>query len=206
MAAEAKVKWEIEADYLQACNCDYGCPCEFQAPPTQGFCKGIGAYHINRGRYGDLSLDGLGLAYVVDFPGAIHEGKGTGLIFVDEKANAPQREALVKVSHGKAGGVPFEIFQAVITKWLDPRYVSFRFHLNGRDSSVQMGDVAAIALEPIKNPVTGEPEGVRIEHETGFIFKGAEVVSAKECRVSVEGLDFSYPSKAGFVTQIRYAN
>ena len=34
MTTGAKVKWTMEADYLQACNCDYGCPCEFQAPPT----------------------------------------------------------------------------------------------------------------------------------------------------------------------------
>lgn len=28
MATETKVKWAIDADCLQACNCDYGCPCE----------------------------------------------------------------------------------------------------------------------------------------------------------------------------------
>ena len=39
-----QVKWTMEADYLQACNCDYGCPCEFEAPPTQGYCEGIGAW------------------------------------------------------------------------------------------------------------------------------------------------------------------
>jgi len=37
-------KWLFEADYLQACNCEYGCPCEFQAPPSSGFCAGVGAW------------------------------------------------------------------------------------------------------------------------------------------------------------------
>src|SRR5205823_5968694 len=55
----AKIKWSIDADYLQACNCDYGCPCEFSAPPTPGFCEGMGAWRINRGNYGDVKLDGL---------------------------------------------------------------------------------------------------------------------------------------------------
>jgi hypothetical protein len=206
MAAETRIKWEMEADYLQACSCDYGCPCEFQAPPTQGFCEGIGAYHIRQGHYGDVSLDGLGWAFVVHFPGAMHEGNGTGVIFIDERASAQQREALLKITSGEAGGIPFDILQAVIPKWLSPQYVPFRFNLNGKNSSVQIGDAGAIAVEPIKNPVTGEPEGVRIEHETGFIFKGAEVVSARECRVSVEGLGFSHPNKAGFVAQTRYAN
>jgi hypothetical protein len=42
-----------------------------------------------------------------------------------------------------------------------------------------------MSFEPVKNPVIGEPEGIRIEHESGFIFKGIEVVSARECRSSI---------------------
>ena len=74
MSNGKKVKWSLEADYLQACNCDYGCPCEFEARPTQGFCDGMGAWRINRGRYGKLSLDGLALGFVAHWPGALHEG------------------------------------------------------------------------------------------------------------------------------------
>ena len=57
MSATAKVKWSFEADFLQACSCDYGCPCEFSAPPTRGFCEGMGAWRITRGSYGTLKLD-----------------------------------------------------------------------------------------------------------------------------------------------------
>ena len=61
-------KWFFDADYLQACNCDYGCPCEFAAPPTPGFCHGIGVWKIQRGKYDELSLDGLGLAFAATWP------------------------------------------------------------------------------------------------------------------------------------------
>ncbi|MEK7806996.1 MAG: DUF1326 domain-containing protein, partial [Chloroflexota bacterium] len=57
MASESKIKWTIEADYLQGCSCDYGCPCEFEAPPTKGFCEAVGAWRINRGTYGNVSLN-----------------------------------------------------------------------------------------------------------------------------------------------------
>ena len=63
-----------------------------------------------------------------------------------------------------------------------------------------------VAVEPIKNPVTKEPESVRVEHATGFIFKSAEAVSAKECRIDIPGLSFAWPDKAGFVTRINYGN
>ena len=75
-----------------------------------------------------------------------------------------------------------------------------------RNRSSRVGDAISVALEPIKNPVTGEPESVRVEHATGFIFKSAEAVSGKECRVNVPGLSFSWPDKAGFVTRVNYGN
>lgn len=63
MSASAKTKWNLVADFLQACNCDYGCPCEFSAPPTRGFCEGMGAWKIITGNYGAVKLDGLGVAF-----------------------------------------------------------------------------------------------------------------------------------------------
>ena len=200
------VKWEIEADYLQACSCDYGCPCEFEAPPTQGFCEGIGAWRINRGHYGDVSLDGLGLGFSARWPEALHLGNGTMIALIDEKANEQQRDALVQIASGAAGGMPFEVIATTITN-VDVKFVPIEFNIDGRNSSAKIGDVADMAFEPVKNPVTGDPESVRVEHETGFLFKGADVVSNKRCQSSLGGeLDFAWPDKAGFVTQISYAN
>src|ERR1051325_3689666 len=98
-----KTKWNIEAEFLQACNCDYGCPCEFSAPPTKGFCEGMVAWRIIHGSYGEMSLTGLGMAIAVHWPKAIHEGNGIAVVFLDEKASAEQRGALLKIASGEAG-------------------------------------------------------------------------------------------------------
>jgi hypothetical protein len=71
---------------------------------------------------------------------------------------------------------------------------------------VRIGDALNVLVEPIKNPVTKAPESVRVEHATGFIFKSAEAVSGKECRVNVPGLSFTWPDKAAFVTRVNYSN
>ena len=206
MAPGNGTKWQLEGDYLQACNCDYGCPCEFEAPPTQGFCEGLGAWRINKGRYGDVSLDGLGLGFSAHWPQAIHLGNGTGVVFIDEKANEQQRDALTQIASGQAGGMPFEIIVTTLSK-VDIQFVPFEFNINGSKSSAKMGSAASMSFEPIKNPVSGEEESIRIEHGTGFLFKGADVVSGKECRANLGGkLDFSWPNKAGFVTQVKYSN
>jgi len=199
-------KWFFDADYLQACNCDYGCPCEFSAPPTTGFCHGIGVWKIQRGKYDELQLDGLGLGFAATWPKAIHEGNGTVCLFVDERASAEQREALLAIGSGEAGGLPFEILATTFTTLLEPQFVPFDVKINGLESSARLGDNFRIALEPIKNPVSGDHEQVTVNHGTGFIFKSAECASAREGSVAVDRMSFSYPNKAGFVAQIHYGN
>src|SRR5260221_13764240 len=113
---------------------------------------------------------------------------------------------MLRIASGKEGGLPFEIIVTTFWKVQDPQLAPCQFNLNGRNSSVKIGGAVSVALEPIKNPVTGEPETVRVLHGTGFIFKEAEAVSAKECRVSAGGLAFSWPDKSGFVTKVKYAN
>lgn len=199
-------KWSLEADFIQACNCDYGCPCEFSAPPTRGFCEGTGAWRITKGNFGGVTLDGLGVGFAAHWPKAIHEGNGTLALFIDERATTEQREAILTICSGQAGGLPFEILAQTISKVLDPVFAPIVFKLNGRDSSVDIGPHLHVELEPIKNPVTGEPESVGVVHGTGFIFKSAEAVSGKVCTVDVPGLKFNWPDKAGFYTRVHYSN
>ncbi|MDQ6764675.1 MAG: DUF1326 domain-containing protein [Verrucomicrobiota bacterium] len=199
-------QWSIDADYLQSCNCDYGCPCEFSAPPTTGFCHGVGVWKIEHGKYNDLSLDGLGLGFAATWPKAIHQGNGTVCLFIDEKANSQQREALLDIGSGQAGGLPFEILATTFTTFLEPRFVPFEVKMDGLQSSANVGGELRIALEPIKNPVTGNAEQVALNHGTGFIFQTAECASAREGSVAIDGMNFSYPNKAGFVARIHYGN
>jgi hypothetical protein len=206
MTTEAKTKWSFDADYYQACNCDYGCPCEFEAPPTMGFCDGLGAWKITNGSYGDVSLDGLGFGFALHSPGELHKGNITIALLFDENADKAQREALMKIATGQDGGMPFEIIVQLVGTLLDPIYTSFDFNANGQNSSVKIGDVVEMEFEPIKNPVTGEEESMRIEHETGFIFQGADVVSAKTGMTTIPELNYSYPDGAGFVTTVHYGN
>src|SRR5205085_392862 len=161
---------------------------------------------FNKGQYGSTKLDGIGMALAVRWPKAIHEGNGVACLYVDEKANPAQRDALVKIASGEEGGLPFEIIVTTFAAVHGPRFVPIQFQMNGRNSSVKVGDAITVQLEPIKNPVTGEPEAVRIEHSTGFIFKSAECVSAQQMRVGAGELNFSWPNKAAFVTQVQYGN
>ena len=70
------VDWMIRTKQIGACSCDYGCPCEFNAPPTRLPCEGVMAMEITEGYFSDIRLDGLRVAGVYNWPGPVHEGKG----------------------------------------------------------------------------------------------------------------------------------
>ena len=61
---QKKPSWKVHAYFLDACNCDWGCPCQFNANPTHGNCEGIAGYHIITGSYGTkVKLGGLNMAF-----------------------------------------------------------------------------------------------------------------------------------------------
>ena len=62
------------------CNCNWGCPCQFNALPAHRDCRAIvGTADRPAVHFGDVPLDGLKAVAVFAWPGAIHEGNGEGL-------------------------------------------------------------------------------------------------------------------------------
>src|SRR6266487_1474472 len=112
MDTAEKTKWYMTGEELVNCNCAWGCPCQFNALPTHGHCDGLLTCRIEEGCYGNVRLDGVKFAAMVSFPGAIHEGNGTGRFIIDENASSEQRQVLNAIASGKEGGVFFEIIAA----------------------------------------------------------------------------------------------
>ena len=75
--------WSIRGIHFANCNCDYGCPCQFNARPTTGDCRAITAWQIDEGHYGEVRLDGLLAVNTYAWPGAVHEGNGEMQSIID---------------------------------------------------------------------------------------------------------------------------
>jgi len=69
-----ETSWTIRALEFSNCNCSYGCPCQFNGLPTYGHCRAVVGFQIYSGHHGDTRLDGLKVAGMFIWPGAIHEG------------------------------------------------------------------------------------------------------------------------------------
>ena len=167
MATQTSTTWHIKGDILGACSCDWGCPCNYDARPTNGWCQGTYVWHIEAGRFGDVALDGLYMAWSGESPGPIHEGHVTTQIVIDARADDQQRDAILRLFKGEDGG-PFAIFAAITEITHDPIFAPFEASINGLDSRVSVPGVMELGLTTIKNPVTGEPEEVKLVKPTGF--------------------------------------
>jgi hypothetical protein len=95
------IEWEIKARQFGVCNCDYGCPCQFNALPTHADCMSVTGYEIDEGYFGKTRLDGLRAVLIFKWPGPVHEGDGAMQAIIDQRADEAQREGLHKVLHGE---------------------------------------------------------------------------------------------------------
>ncbi len=188
MAAE----WRLKGSILGSCNCEYGCPCNFNVAPTNGGCEGVYVWVIREGHYGKTDLGGLTMAHGGSFPEAIHKGRGYGVYIVDERATPEQRQALEILQKGNGVGLPFDIFAKVTAQWHETVYAPMEVHLDGIRSRVKIGGgkIYDLALSRMKNPVTGAEEEVYLDKPTGFTSKRSELGTSTAARFRVDGISF----------------
>ncbi len=178
----AFTRWSLEGFEVTNCNCDYGCPCQFNALPTHGDCRAMTGMEIERGYFGGVRLDGLRWVATFAWPGAVHQGNGTGQHFIDERANAEQRQALTKILAGEEtapGATFFQVFATTLTTLLPPRFVPIEFavDLEQREARVVIPGVLEPRGEQIRYPVTGDLHRVRVVLPNGFEYTEAEYAS-----------------------------
>ena len=105
--------WKLEGQYFESCNCDLVCPCIFLRPPTQGFCNAMVGWQIEKGYMDDVDLSGLNVGLWLYAPGLMTEGGWQVTLYIDERADAKQAEALQKIWGGTVGGHPAVIAELV---------------------------------------------------------------------------------------------
>ena len=175
------VDWMISGPKIASCNCDYGCPCEFNALPTNDTCEGLEAHRIDEGWFGDVRLDGLIIGARYRWPGPVHRGQGIVQGFISEQATREQREALFTILEGKEQEptTPFNIYGSTIEKEFDPIFADIEFEcdLEARTGHFNVPGHMEMRLEPIRNPVTGAAQSSQIVLPGGFEFRTAEMAS-----------------------------
>ena len=174
--------WEFEGRELVNCTCEYGCNCQFGALPDKGHCHAVGGFIIDKGHFGETPLDGMRCAVAFRWPGAIHEGHGEAVVFIDKAADAAQREALLRILSGQDTepfATMFAVFASTLSKFHEPVFtdVSVEIDVDARRGRVFVADHIEVIGRPIPNIVSGGEIRAQIVLPEGFEYEVAEIGS-----------------------------
>jgi hypothetical protein len=199
--------WRISGSYFESCNCEAICPCRrIDGVPggrsTYGECLGVLSWVIERGHAGDVTLDGLAVAlatrYHDDEPGS----PWSFALYIDERGDERQREALESIFLGRLGGTPELQFPWVWkpSDLLGVRHVAIEVdHAPGRGWFRAGSQVTVRVREPLadQETVTCVIPG---HHRSG-----REVV-AELLSVQDGPLEFELSGKCGYEATFEYAS
>lgn len=172
--------WKIKARQFANCNCEVGCNCQFGGLPDKGKCEAAVGFIIDEGRHGDVDLAGCKAGAIFKWPGAIHEGGGEAIAFVDESASPEQREALLRIMTGQdtdAMATHFAVFASTVENMHEPQFLPLDFEIDveGRKGHLAVPGHFETNGRPIISPASGEEVRSRIHIPAGFEYEYAEI-------------------------------
>jgi hypothetical protein len=157
----ANTSWQVSGQYFETCNCDFLCPCvptTFAAKPTHGDCKVAMAFSIDKGRYGNVTLDGLKFVVLADTPGpTMGDGNWAVGLITDVRATPDQQQALVQIGSGQGGG-PMAALGPLVGKMLGVEARPIQFEQHAMGCSISIPGMLDQAVEGVASAVKpGEP-------------------------------------------------
>jgi len=107
--------YRVHGTYLESCNCEAPCPCRrIDGRPggrsTHGICDGALSWSIDAGEADGIDLAGLGVVIATRYSDDEEGSPWSFAMFVDERGNGAQRQALEEIFSGGLGGTVLEHF------------------------------------------------------------------------------------------------
>jgi hypothetical protein len=199
------VTWRIAGSYLESCNCEAICPCRridgvMGGRSTYGVCLGALSWRILEGHADGVDLAGLGVVLASSYSDDEEGSPWSFVIYVDVRADAPQREALEAIFTGRAPGSQVEHFPWA---WKTSNLLAVRpaeieiEHVPGRGWFRAGRYVYVRIAHPYEEPYT--VTCVIPGHER----TGREVV-AESLEVGDEDLEFAFRGTCGYESDFEY--
>ena len=195
-------RWQLKGDWFDVCRCRVPCGWTCEKSSADAQCDGILAWHVREGNYGDVTLDGLNVVAVGSFEGNIWAGEAKPAMgfFIDERADAGQREALQVIFGGGAGGWPAG-FADLIHEIRGIEFAPIDFEIADDLSrwSVEVPGKARGSAEGLAGPTNPEGAPVQVHNAPGAEVGPGQVATwavAKEDEVEAFGFKWSWPGRS----------
>ncbi|MEP6908996.1 MAG: DUF1326 domain-containing protein [Actinomycetota bacterium] len=199
--------WQIAGTYIEFCNCDPGCGCNFRGLPTspEGNCQAVISHVIESGSCDGTDLVGAKASWALWWPGPIHEGGGKGHAYIDCGSDE-QYEALSRIWRGEEGYGLFEIFNSMLDEKTAVERAAIDLTVNGTRSTVSIDGVTDNRMTPLTNPVSGDENEVRIVKKTGFIWRDGEIAQSEKFSVDLPEMNWDLKERHTVFSTFDYAN
>jgi hypothetical protein len=100
-----KAVYTLQGTLLEVCSCGVLCPCWVGEDPDGGECFSFLSHSFKTGQIDGIDVSGLSIVSVVHIPGNVLTPKSWKMaLFVSDKADIKQKDAIVKAYTGQLGG------------------------------------------------------------------------------------------------------
>jgi hypothetical protein len=195
--------WSVQGTYIEACNCEAACPCIFFSPPTEGECKAIVGWHVDKGSHGDVVLDGLNVALIAYAPGNMKDGQWKVALYLDDRGNDQQRAALQGIFSGADGGHIANL-GPLIGQVLGARPARITFDPDANDRfRFNVDGAASTDMEPVQGQEGGRVEimGHPLAVSPG---QPVTVSRASHLKINDHGISCDIAGRNGFFAPFAY--
>src|SRR6516165_6692581 len=204
MATEAS--WRMRGDVMEACSCATTCPCNFGSDPTQVPCEAIIGWGIQEGHHGNTPLDGLNVVLYLSMPGNAFQGGWTAGLYLDQRANQQQAEALTSIFSGQAGGWP-ALLSSLIANSLVPKQVPIQFETVNGEHRITVPGLLEVGTERVPNPLPGQPplDPKVTDLAVPFYTGTARVRRSRTLRLTDPDLSFQHAGRSSLIGQFDHS-
>jgi hypothetical protein len=155
MTAVEATTYHLQGRLLEVCNCKTLCPCWVGEDPDPGTCDAVQCWYVDKGEIGGIDVSDLGVALAAFVPGNVLAGNWKAALFVDDRADSRQYEALREVFTGKLGG-PVADLMALVGELVAVEPKKITFTVDEGAGVLSIDGVTHCELEPFRGP-TGKP-------------------------------------------------
>lgn len=196
------IDWIVKGGYFETCNCVTSCPCIWFQPPSEGDCKLLVAWHIESGHFKDQSLDGLNVALVCYSPGNMKEGAWQAALYVDERADDAQFDAITQIYAGKQGGHP-AILMSFVGEVLGVKKVRIDYQEQGNRRQLAIPGITQAEIEAIRGLKGGD---ATIDNPPLCVVTSHPAVVARSISYEYEdyGKNWKFTDRNGFYSPFAY--
>jgi len=196
------IEWKLQGSYFETCNCEVACPCVWLQPPSEGDCKLLVAWHIDKGHFAEQSLNNLNIALACYAPANMKDGNWQAALYIDQRANDAQFDAITQIFSGQQGG-HLEILMSFVTEVLGIKKVKIDYKEQGNKRFMSIPDIAQVEIESIQG-ITGAQSTISNPPLCVVSSHPATVAKSKKYQYQDFDKDWQFNDRNGFYSAFSY--